>query len=172
MLHRPFSLYTFSLYTSFFYMLISSGKVYSTCSPNTKLGASYLLNVYTLISSEKEYSTCSSNSKLDAPRLLKCYTTRCEKLYINLTLAGETETSEPVTVLVLAVLSRRHLRRGVRHIQKCIALPMMTMMHTLSPSTSPSSESRADVIVGQSGLAAAVSGFNRAFVVMMMMMSG
>lgn len=45
----------------------------------------------------------------------------------------------------------------------------MAVMHTLSSSTPPSPEAGADVIVGQPGLAAAMSGLDRPFVMMMVM---
>lgn len=89
--------------------------------------------------------------------------------FIKLTLAGETEASEPVTVLVLPLFPRGHLRRGVRNVEKRVALPVMAVMHTLSSSTPPSPEAGADVIVGQPGLAAAMGGLDRSFVMVMVM---
>lgn len=89
-----------------------------------------------------------------------------------LTFTGEAEATESVTVLVLAVLPRRYLRRDVRHVQEGVALPVMCVMHTLPPSTPPSSDSRADVILGQFGLAAAVDRLHGPLVMMMVMMMG
>lgn len=45
----------------------------------------------------------------------------------------------------------------------------MAVMHTLSSSTPPSPEAGADVIVGQPGLAAAMGGLDRSFVMVMVM---
>lgn len=92
------------------------------------------------------------------------------KKAISVTFAGETEAAEPVTVLVLAVLPRRHLRRDVWHVQEGVALPLMRVMHALpSPAASPP-DSRTDVILCQPGLTAAVSRLHASLVLVMMMM--
>lgn len=98
------------------------------------------------------------------------FTTGGNELF--LTFAGETEATESVTILVFAFLPRWHLRRDVRHIQEGVALPLMRMVHALSPSTPSSPDPRTDVILGQSGLAAAVSRFHISLMMMVMMMSG
>ena len=87
----------------------------------------------------------------------------------RLTFAGETEASKPVAILVLAIFSRWHLSRGVRNVQKCIALSVMTVVHTLPSSTASSSQTRTDIIIGQPRLAAAMSRFNCAFMMVMVM---
>lgn len=46
----------------------------------------------------------------------------------------------------------------------------MRMMHTLPPAAASSPDARTDVILGQSGLAAAVGRLHGALVVMVMMM--
>lgn len=90
-----------------------------------------------------------------------------------LTFAGKAEATESVTILVLAFLPRWHLRRDVRHIQEGVALPLVRVMHALSPSAPSPPDPRTDVILGQSGLTTAVSRFHAASLMMMvMMMSG
>jgi len=94
---------------------------------------------------------------------------RWRKLF--LTFAGETEATKSVTILILAFLPWWYLRRDVRHIQEGVALPLMRIVHALSPSTPSSPDPRTDVILSQSGFAAAMSWLYTGSL-MMMMMSG
>jgi len=99
------------------------------------------------------------------------FTTGGKELF--LTFASETEATKSVTILVFAFLPRWHLRRDIRHIQEGIALPLMCMVHALPPSAPSSPDPRTDVILGQSGLTAAVSRLHASsLMVMVMMMSG
>jgi len=82
------------------------------------------------------------------------FTTGGRELF--LTFASETEATESVTIFILAFLPRWYLRRDVRHIQEGVALPLMRMVHALSPPAPSSPDPGTDVILGQSGLAAAV----------------
>lgn len=100
--------------------------------------------------------------------LLFTFATSGKELFLTFT--GETKATKPVTILIFAFLPRWHLRRDIGYVQEGIALPLMRVMHTLSPPTPSSSNPRTDVILGESRFAAAVGRFHTPFMMMMMMM--
>lgn len=91
----------------------------------------------------------STFSRKERNRFLRLFTFTTGGRELFLTFAGETEATESVTILVLSFFPRWHLRR-VRHIQEGVALPLMRMVHALSPSAPSSPDPRTDVILSQS----------------------